>query len=113
MTVHPTHPLPPDLQQLIDSSGEDGVIIVSFGSNVASVLDKEKVDIMAKAFGRLKQTFIWRQQGINFFLFSPSPIFFQIHLLRSLSNINWSLILSLFLFILNFLNLFLSCLFKN
>lgn len=66
MTVHPIHPLPPDLQQLIDSSGEDGFIVVSFGYNVASILDKEKIDIMAKAFGRLKQTVIWRQQGICF-----------------------------------------------
>jgi len=69
MNIQPVKPLPPDLQQLIDSSGEDGVIIVSFGTNVASVLDKEKVDIMAKAFGRLKQTVIWRLQGKYLFIF--------------------------------------------
>ena len=63
VNIQPVKPLPPDLQQLIDSSGDDGIIIVSFGSNVASVLEKEKVDIMADAFGRLKQKVIWRLQG--------------------------------------------------
>ena len=63
LNIQPVKPLPPDLQHLVDSSGEDGVIIVSFGSNVASALDKEKVDIMAEVFGRLKQKVIWRLQG--------------------------------------------------
>ena len=63
MSVQPVQPLPSDLQQLIDSSGDDGAIIVSFGSNVASALDKNKVDIMAEAFGRLKQKVIWRLKG--------------------------------------------------
>ncbi|XP_031558876.1 2-hydroxyacylsphingosine 1-beta-galactosyltransferase-like [Actinia tenebrosa] len=65
LNIQPVKPLPPDLQQLIDSSGDDGFIIVSFGSNVASVLDKDKVDIMAEAFGRLKQKVVWRLQGRN------------------------------------------------
>jgi hypothetical protein len=50
---------------LIDSSGDDGAIIVSFGSNVASILEKDKVDIMAEAFGRLKQKVIWRLKGMR------------------------------------------------
>ena len=65
MNIQPAKPLPPDLQQLIDSSGDEGVIIVSFGSIVSGVLDKETVDIMAEAFGRLKQKVIWRLQGRN------------------------------------------------
>ncbi|XP_020892519.1 UDP-glucuronosyltransferase 2B7 [Exaiptasia diaphana] len=62
VNIQPVKPLPPDLQQLMDSSGDDGAIIVSFGSNVAS-MSKEKVDIMAEAFGRLKQKVIWRLKG--------------------------------------------------
>lgn len=64
INIQPVKPLPPDVQQIVDSSGDDGVIIVSFGSNVASMLTKEKVDIMAEGFGRLKQKVIWRLKGI-------------------------------------------------
>ncbi|KXJ05157.1 2-hydroxyacylsphingosine 1-beta-galactosyltransferase [Exaiptasia diaphana] len=63
VSIQPVQPLPSCLRQEIKSSGDDGAIIVSFGSNVASVLDKDKVDIMAEAFGRLKQKVIWRLQG--------------------------------------------------
>ena len=49
-------PLPPDLEEFVSNSGGHGFIIVSFnGSNVASVLPREKVDMLAEAFGKLKQ----------------------------------------------------------
>ncbi|KAL9957654.1 hypothetical protein ACROYT_G034577 [Oculina patagonica] len=56
-------PLPPDLDKFISSSGGHGFIIVSFGSNVASFLPKPVVDMLATAFGKLKQRVVWRLQG--------------------------------------------------
>lgn len=55
--------LPPDLQKFIDSAGGDGFIIVSFGSYVEKVIAKEKIDMMATAFAKLKQKVLWRLKG--------------------------------------------------
>ena len=56
-------PLPPDLEEFLSNSGGHGFIIVSFGSNVASNLDKPVVDMLATAFGKLKQRVVWRLKG--------------------------------------------------
>ena len=56
-------PLPPDLEEFVSNSGGHGFIIVSFGSNVASNLDKTVVDMLATAFGKLKQRVVWRIKG--------------------------------------------------
>ncbi|EDO39233.1 predicted protein, partial [Nematostella vectensis] len=62
VNIQPRHlvSLSPEFQQLVDNS--EGVIIVSFGSNVAAIANKE-VDVMVEAFGRLKETVFWRQRG--------------------------------------------------
>jgi len=56
-------PLPPDLEEFVSNSGGHGFIIVSFGSNVASNLEKQVVDMLATAFGKLKQRVVWRIKG--------------------------------------------------
>ena len=56
-------PLPPDLEEFVSNSGGHGFIIVSFGSNVASNLQKPVVDMLARAFGKLKQRVLWRLKG--------------------------------------------------
>ena len=55
--------LPPDLQEFFDGAGGDGFIIVSFGSYVEKIIAKEKVDMMATAFAKLKQKVLWRLKG--------------------------------------------------
>ena len=62
--VKDTQPLPPDLEEFVNNSGGHGFIIVSFGSMVASILPREKVDMLADAFGKLKQNVVWRLKGI-------------------------------------------------
>ena len=57
-------PLPRDLEAFMSNSGGHGFIIVSFGSNVASILPREIVDMLATAFGKLKQLVVWRLKGI-------------------------------------------------
>ncbi|KAJ7389215.1 UDP-glucuronosyltransferase 1-1 [Desmophyllum pertusum] len=56
-------PLPPDLDKFVSNSGGHGFIIVSFGSNVASILPRTVVDMLATAFGKLKQRVVWRLKG--------------------------------------------------
>ncbi|KAL9957670.1 hypothetical protein ACROYT_G034594 [Oculina patagonica] len=55
--------LPPDLEEFVSNSGGHGFIIVSFGTNVASLLPKPVVDMLATAFGKLKQRVVWRLEG--------------------------------------------------
>ena len=57
-------PLPPDLEEFVSNSGGHGFIIVSFGSNIASILPRPVVDMLAVAFGKLKQRVVWRLKGI-------------------------------------------------
>ena len=55
--------LPTDLEEFVSNSGGHGFVIVSFGSNVASNLQKPVVDMLAMAFGKLKQRVVWRLKG--------------------------------------------------
>ena len=63
LNVKDSKPLPPDLEEFVSNSGGHGFIIVSFGSNVASLLPREVVDMLATAFGKLKQRVLWRLTG--------------------------------------------------
>ena len=56
-------PLPPDLEEFVSNSEGHGFIIVSFGTNLASILPKQVVDMFATAFGKLKQRVLWRLKG--------------------------------------------------
>lgn len=56
-------PLPPDLEKFVSNSGGQGFVIVSFGSNLASILQTQVVDMFATAFGKLKQRVVWRLKG--------------------------------------------------
>ena len=62
LNVKTAKPLPPELEKFVSASGEHGFIIVSFGTNVAS-LPKAEVDMLAEAFGKLKQRVVWRVKG--------------------------------------------------
>ena len=61
------NPLPLDLVDFINSAGENGFIIASFGSYAQTIISKAKIDIMASAFGKLKQKVIWKLKG-NIFI---------------------------------------------
>ena len=63
LNVKDAKPLPPDLEEFVSNSGGHGFIIVSFGSNVVSNLRRQVVDMLATAFGRLKQRVVWRLKG--------------------------------------------------
>ena len=63
LNVRDVRPLPPDLDEFVSNSGGYGFLIVSFGSNVASILSRAVVDMLATAFGKLKQRVVWRLKG--------------------------------------------------
>lgn len=63
LNVKEGKPLPPDLEEFVNNSGGNGFIIVSFGSNLASILPRTVVDMLATAFGKLKQRVVWRLKG--------------------------------------------------
>ena len=56
-------PLPPHLQQILDSHPE-GVVYVSFGSSVRpSEMGEEKMAVFLKTFAQLSYTVIWKWDG--------------------------------------------------
>ena len=63
LNVRNAKPLLPDLEEFVGNSEGHGFIIVSFGSNLASIFPPKVVDILATAFGKLKQRVVWRIKG--------------------------------------------------
>eukprot|EP00058_Branchiostoma_floridae_P007776 XP_002593264.1 hypothetical protein BRAFLDRAFT_124872 [Branchiostoma floridae] len=55
-------PLSEELEKFVQSSGDDGVVLVTFGSMVAA-MPAEKADMLAAAFARLPQKVVWRYAG--------------------------------------------------
>jgi len=55
----PAKPLPSDLDKFMKETGEDGAILVSFGTVVEGMEDAS-LQMMAKAFSKLPQTIIWK-----------------------------------------------------
>ena len=55
----PAQPLSEELEEFMQSAGDDGVILVSFGTYVKSV-DENILQMMATAFSRLPQKVIWK-----------------------------------------------------
>ncbi|XP_074523327.1 UDP-glucuronosyltransferase 2A2-like [Halichoeres trimaculatus] len=58
----PAKPLPADLEEFVQSSGEHGVIIMSLGSFI-SELPSDISDEIAAAFAKVPQKVIWRHKG--------------------------------------------------
>lgn len=58
----PPKPLPADLEEFVQSSGEHGVILMSLGTFV-SHLQADITDEIAAAFAKLPQKVIWRHKG--------------------------------------------------
>ncbi|XP_035692832.1 UDP-glucuronosyltransferase 2C1-like [Branchiostoma floridae] len=55
-------PLSEELERFVQSSGDDGVVLVTFGSMIAA-MPAELADMLAAAFARLPQKVVWRYAG--------------------------------------------------
>ncbi|KAG5273726.1 hypothetical protein AALO_G00154790 [Alosa alosa] len=60
----PARPLPVDLEEFVNSSGEHGVIIMSLGTLLAE-LPSDIAEEIAAAFAQLPQKVIWRYKGVK------------------------------------------------
>lgn len=58
----PSGPLPDELEMFMQSSGENGVIVMSFGTRIEG-LDLNLSEIFASAFASLPQKVVWRHAG--------------------------------------------------
>lgn len=58
----PSKPLPAELEAFMQSSGEHGVVVMSLGSLLGSLLP-EISEVIAAAFALLPQKVVWRHTG--------------------------------------------------
>ncbi|XP_036389462.1 UDP-glucuronosyltransferase 2C1-like [Megalops cyprinoides] len=58
----PSQPLPAELEEFVQSSGEHGVVIMSLGTLLGG-LQPELSEVIASAFARLPQKVVWRHLG--------------------------------------------------
>ncbi|XP_066284085.1 UDP-glucuronosyltransferase 2C1-like [Branchiostoma lanceolatum] len=62
LNVRAAVPLTEDMEAFVQSSGDDGVVVVSFGSMVKT-MSTARIEIFAAAFARLRQKVVWRYVG--------------------------------------------------
>nr|XP_004665424.2 UDP-glucuronosyltransferase 2A3-like [Jaculus jaculus] len=58
----PAKPLPKELEEFVQSSGEHGIVVFSLGSMVKT-LPEEKANLFASALAQLPQKVLWRYRG--------------------------------------------------
>ncbi len=55
----PAEKLSPELEKIIHNSGDDGILLISFGSEIAILTDK-MIATIAESVSKLKQTVVWK-----------------------------------------------------
>uniref|UniRef100_U3KM06 UDP-glucuronosyltransferase n=1 Tax=Oryctolagus cuniculus TaxID=9986 RepID=U3KM06_RABIT len=58
----PAKPLPKEMEEFVQSSGEDGIVVFSLGS-VIDNLPEEKADLIASALAQIPQKVLWKFKG--------------------------------------------------
>ncbi|KAI4898942.1 hypothetical protein NFI96_026271, partial [Prochilodus magdalenae] len=58
----PAKPLPKEMEEFVQSSGDHGIVVFSLGSMVNN-LTKERANTIASALGQIPQKVIWRYSG--------------------------------------------------
>ncbi|XP_058403190.1 UDP-glucuronosyltransferase 2C1-like [Diceros bicornis minor] len=58
----PAKPLPKELEEFVQSSGEDGVVVFTLGSMIQN-LTEEKSNMIASALAQIPQKVLWRYTG--------------------------------------------------
>lgn len=58
----PAKPLPEELEEFVQSSGDDGIVVFSLGSMIKN-LTKEKANVIASALAQIPQKVLWRYSG--------------------------------------------------
>lgn len=64
MNCRPAQKLPQDIKSFMDASGDDGVILVSFGTVLrASMMSEEMLSTLTNVFRQLKQRVLWKWES--------------------------------------------------
>ncbi|KAM6150532.1 UDP-glucuronosyltransferase 2B17-like isoform 2-T2 [Erethizon dorsatum] len=58
----PAKPLPKDMEDFVQSSGDHGVVVFSLGSMVANMTE-DRANVIASALGQIPQKVLWRFDG--------------------------------------------------
>ncbi|XP_058523229.1 UDP-glucuronosyltransferase 2B31 isoform X3 [Ochotona princeps] len=58
----PAKPLPKDMEDFVQSSGEEGVVVFSLGSMISNMTE-ERANVIASALAQLPQKVLWRYSG--------------------------------------------------
>uniref|UniRef100_A0A8D2DYB1 UDP-glucuronosyltransferase n=1 Tax=Sciurus vulgaris TaxID=55149 RepID=A0A8D2DYB1_SCIVU len=58
----PANPLPKEMEDFVQSSGENGVVVFSLGSMVGT-LNEERANVIASALAQIPQKVLWRFDG--------------------------------------------------
>ncbi|XP_051875993.1 UDP-glucuronosyltransferase 2A1-like isoform X3 [Pristis pectinata] len=58
----PANPLPQEMEEFVQGSGEHGIVVFSLGSLVKNLTD-EKANLVAEALGQIPQKVLWRYAG--------------------------------------------------
>uniref|UniRef100_A0AAY5EE97 UDP-glucuronosyltransferase n=1 Tax=Electrophorus electricus TaxID=8005 RepID=A0AAY5EE97_ELEEL len=58
----PAKPLPKEMEEFVQSSGDDGIVVFSLGSMINN-FTKERANIIASALGQIPQKVLWRYSG--------------------------------------------------
>ncbi|XP_006103626.2 UDP-glucuronosyltransferase 2B31-like isoform X1 [Myotis lucifugus] len=58
----PAKPLPKEMEEFVQSSGENGIVVFSLGSMVTNMTE-EKANVIASALAQVPQKVIWRYDG--------------------------------------------------
>ncbi|XP_030647795.1 UDP-glucuronosyltransferase 2A2-like isoform X4 [Chanos chanos] len=58
----PAKPLPKDMEEFVESSGDDGVVVFTLGSMIKN-MTKERANTIASALGQIPQKVLWRYSG--------------------------------------------------
>ncbi|XP_008266006.1 UDP-glucuronosyltransferase 2B13 isoform X2 [Oryctolagus cuniculus] len=58
----PAKPLPKEMEDFVQSSGEEGIVVFSLGSMVSNMTE-ERANMFATAFAQLPQKVLWRFNG--------------------------------------------------
>ncbi|XP_058238735.1 UDP-glucuronosyltransferase 2C1-like isoform X3 [Hemibagrus wyckioides] len=58
----PAKPLPKEMEDFVQSSGDDGIVVFSLGSMIKNIT-KERANTIASALGQIPQKVLWRYTG--------------------------------------------------
>ncbi|DAA28628.1 TPA: UDP glucuronosyltransferase 2B10-like isoform 2 [Bos taurus] len=58
----PAKPLPKEMEEFVQSSGENGIVVFSLGSMVSNV-SEDRAKVIASAFAQIPQKVLWRYDG--------------------------------------------------